>query len=329
MRRVLIPSHVPTLAPLASPAAQDVSEVTTLAGETMGTIWSVKAVTKTPEYELRRLIESRLSLVIAQMSQWEPDSDLSAFNAAPAGTWQKLPEELFAVLDHALSLARDTDGAFDPTLGALSELWGFGASSRRGDVPDAAEVEEASRRGGWWRVRIDPSRRAMLQPGAVALDLCSIAKGFAVDLVSETLSKLGVVDHLVDIGGELRGSGIKPDRSPWWVEIEAASDLVVALHGLSVATSGDARRFIEHDGLRLSHTLDPRSGLPIPDDLASVTVLAPSCMKADALATALSVLGPEAGLQYARKRGIAARFAIRFAGGMVERLTPAFAEMLG
>lgn len=329
MRRVLIPAHVPTLAPLASRAAQDVSEVTTFAGETMGTTWSVKAVTKTPEYELRRLIESRLSLVIAQMSQWEPGSDLSAFNAAPAGTWRQLPEELFAVLDHALSLARDTDGAFDPTLGALSELWGFGASGCRGDVPDGAQVGEAIGKGGWWRVRIDPSRRAMLQPGGVALDLCSIAKGFAVDLVSDTLSKRGVVDHLVEIGGELRGSGTKPDRSPWWVEIEAASDLVVALHGLSVATSGDARRFIEHDGRRLSHTLDPRTGRPIPDNLASVTVLAPSCMKADALATALSVLGPESGMRHARKRGIAARFAIRSAGGLIERLTPAFAEMLG
>ncbi len=334
MRRVLIPSHAPTLAPLASRAAQVVSgrvvsQAVSLGGQTMGTTWSVKAVTSIPADRLRPPIEQCLSLVIAQMSQWESHSDLSRFNAAPAGTWRELPDEFFRVLDHALSLARDTDGAYDPTLGALTELWGFGAAGRRSDVPDAASIEAARARGGWRRVSLDATRRAALQPGGVQLDLSSIAKGFAVDLVSEALSKRGVVDHLVEIGGELRGSGTKPDRSPWWVAIEGATDLVIALHGLSIATSGDGRRFIEHDGRRLSHTLDPRTGRPIAEDLASVTVLAPSCMKADALATALSVLGVEEGAQFARERGIAARFVVRGTGGPVERMTPAFAEMVG
>jgi thiamine biosynthesis lipoprotein len=328
MRRVLIPSHVPTLAPLARRAAQAVSNVVSLAGETMGTSWSVKAVTRMPPDHLNPLIERCLSLVIAQMSQWQSGSDLSRFNSAPAGSWHALPDEFFFVLQYALALARDTEGAYDPTLGALTELWGFGVSGRRREIPGLGAIDQARARAGWRRVTLDASRRAAFQPGGVQLDLSSIAKGFAVDLVSEALIKCGTADYLVEIGGELRGSGTKPDLSPWWVEIEGARDLVIALHGVSVATSGDARRYLEDRGRRLSHTLDPRTGRPIADDLASVTVIAASCMKADAIATALSVLGAEQGVQFARDRGIAARFLSRGPDGPQERTTPAFETML-
>lgn len=328
MRRVLITSHAPTLAPLAPRAAQVVCEVVSLAGETMGTTWSVKAVTSIPRSQLHALIERCLSVVNSQMSQWEPRSDLSRFNAAPAGSWQQLPPEFCKVLQYALLLARDTGGAYDPTLGALTDLWGFGASGRRSDVPDDVAIDRARSAIGWGRLRLDVERRAIYQPGGVQLDLCSIAKGFAVDLVSETLSGRGVADHLVEIGGELRGGGTKPDGSPWWVAIEGAPDIVIALHGLSVATSGDARRYIDLDGCRLSHSLDPRTGRPVSDALACVTVLARSCMDADALATALTVLGAEEGMRFARERDIAARFVLRGAGGLVEQMTPAFASML-
>jgi thiamine biosynthesis lipoprotein len=329
MRRVLIPSHVPTLAPLIPRAAQVVSNVVSLAGETMGTTWSVKAVTRISPEHLSPLIERCLSLVVAQMSQWQSGSDLSRFNSAPAGKWHALPDEFFLVLQYALALARDTGGAYDPTLGALTELWGFGVSGRRRAKPDPSAIDQARVRGGWQRVPLDASRRTACQPGGVQIDLSSIAKGFAVDLVSAALIKCGITDYLVEIGGELRGSGTKPDWSPWWVEIEGAGDLVIALHGISIATSGDARRYIDDGGRRLSHTLDPRTGRPIADDLASVTVIAASCMKADALATALSVLGMEEGMRFAAARAIAARFVIRGAGGPVERMTPAFAEMVG
>jgi thiamine biosynthesis lipoprotein len=332
MRRVLIPSHAPTLAPLAPRAAQVdsqvVREVVSLDGETMGTTWSVKAVPSIPRSQLHALIERCLSVVILQMSQWDPRSDLSRFNAATAGSWQELPKEFFKVLQGALALARDTGGAYDPTIGALTDLWGFGASGRRKGMPDGAAIDCARSAIGWRRVRLDVRRAAGCQPGGVQLDLCSIAKGFAVDLVSETLSGRGAADHLVEIGGELRGSGTKPDGSPWWVSIEGAPDLVIALHGLSVATSGDARRYIEQDGRRLSHSLDPRTGRPVSDALASVTVLARSCMDADALATALTVLGAEEGMRFARERDIAARFVLRGAGGLAEQMTPAFSEML-
>lgn len=328
MRRVLVPLHVPDIAPLVPRAAQIVSP----GGETMGTSWSLKAATGMAEYHVLLLVENVLALVIAQMSQWEPQSDISRFNRADAGTWQTLPDEFFSVLSYALDLSRETEGGYDPTIGALSELWGFGAAGRSSDVPRGVDIDAARREDGWRTVRLDRERQAVLQPGGVQLDLSSIAKGFAVDLVSETLSQRGVTDHLIEIGGELRGSGVKPDGSPWWVALEGgngeADDTVVALHGLSVATSGDVRRHIKDGDRKLSHTLDPRTGWPVSDRLTSVTVLGRSCMRADALATALTVLGPDAGYDFAAVRSIAARFIMREATGLQERMTPAFAAML-
>ncbi len=300
----------------------------------MGTTWSVKFATGSDvdERAVRDAIAARLALVVAQMSQWEPHSDLSRFNRAQAGSWHILPEAFFAVLDAALALARLTDGAYDPTVGALSELWGFGAAGRRDGVPGDAEIEAARRRAGWSRLSVDRHRCAVMQPGGLLLDLSSIAKGYAVDFVSDTLTRYGFFDHLVEIGGELRGRGTKPDRSPWWVALEgdesSENDAIVALYELSVATSGDAQRFIAADGRKLSHTIDPRTGRPIPDALAAVTVFDRSCMRADALATALSVLGAKEGHAFATSRGIAARFLVRGPHGLVQRMTPACAAML-
>jgi thiamine biosynthesis lipoprotein len=328
MRRVLVPLLVPDIAPLVPRAAHIVS----LEGETMGTTWSVKAATAVADRSILQIVENALALVIRQMSQWNPDSDISRFNCAAAGTWQKLPDEFFSVLRYALDLSHQTDGAYDPTIGMLSELWGYGAAGRRDDVPQESDIETARRQCGSRSVLLDHGRQTALQPGGVQLDLSSIAKGFAVDLVSETLLKRGVADHLVEIGGELRGSGVKPDGAPWWVALEGGDGkldgAIVALHGLSVATSGDARRHIKDGERILSHTLDPRTGWPVPANLTSVTVFDRSCMKADALATALTVLGPESGFDFAAARDIAARFIIREAIGLQERMTPAFAAML-
>ncbi len=329
MRRVLVPLHVPDIAPLVQRAAQIVS----LHGETMGTTWSVKFAAREGDLgcNIRDVIEAKLALVIAQMSQWDRDSDLSQFNRAGAGSWHILPDEFLGVLTYALSLARMTHGAYDPTIGALTELWGFGATGRRSDLPGTDNIARACGRAGWQRIVIDEGRRTVMQPGGVQLDLSSIAKGFAVDLVSDALTRRGFADHLVEIGGELRGSGTKPDQSPWWVALDGSDgtigETIVALHGLSVATSGDAQRFIAADGRKFSHTIDPRTGWPIPDALASVTVLERSCMRADALATALSVLGAEAGHAFASARDVAARFLVRGEGGIQERMTPAFVAM--
>jgi FAD:protein FMN transferase len=340
-RRVLVPPLDPTH--LAQPAVPSGPQpLLALGGETMGTTWSTKlALPDTVSLPaVCAAIGDALARVIAQMSQWEAESDLSRYNRAAPGTWHAIPAAFRQVLDGALATARDTGGAYDPTIGALVDLWGFGPAPRRKAPPDADAIADAiadiRARGGWQRVAIDGDR--VKQPGAVRLDLSSIAKGYAVDLVSQELVALGVRDHLVEIGGELRGEGVKPGRQPWWVALEepfgAARDTVVALHGLSVATSGDARRFFDLGGRRYGHTLDPRTGYPVDDRVAAVTVLARDCMTADAQATALTVLGPEAGMAYAIRRDIAARFLLRpparpgAAKRPEELVSPAFAQMM-
>jgi thiamine biosynthesis lipoprotein len=326
-RRVLIPLDLDPPAPPAD------GRVHTLAGETMGTTWSVSVVADAPPANLPEVIRRTLDQVVAQMSTWDRDSALSRFNAAPAGSWRDLPEDLFQVLACAAEIAEDTGGAFDPTIGPVVNLWGFGPDGQRGRPPDPAAVAAALSRCGWHRLELDLAARRARQPGGLYIDLSGIAKGYAVDLVARRLREHGHASHLVEIGGELRGWGVKPDGSPWWVALETpaglASDTIVALHGLSAATSGDYRKFFMDGEQRHAHTIDPRTGRPAAGGLASVTVLHGACMQADAFATVLGVLGVTDGLAWARDRGIAARFLIRDGDGFIERTSPRFDAMLG
>nr|WP_272876874.1 FAD:protein FMN transferase [Neoroseomonas terrae] len=300
----------------------------------MGTTWSVRCVMDDDVASLRPAIERRLERVNAEMSSWRAGSDLCRFNRLPAGGAQMLPAGFRSVIGCALATAAATGGAFDPTMGPLVDLWGFGAvpTVHDGPPPDD-EIAAALGRVGWQRLRFDAAGR-LVQPGRVALDLSGIAKGYAVDLVAEGLEAVGVASYLVEIGGELGGRGVKPDGSPWWVALErpgqqGSPGYVVALHDLGVATSGDYRRRFEHGGTIYGHTIHPRSGRPTPPDIAAVTVLHRRCMQADALATALAVLGLPAGLDHAARHGIAALIVARDAAGrFIEHLSPALAAML-
>jgi thiamine biosynthesis lipoprotein len=319
--------------------------VSELGGLTMGTRWSVRfwhpiGTVSAPHSALRAAIESALDTVVRQMSPWEPDSDLSRFNRAAAGHWQTLPEPFFSVLRCALDLARDSGDAYDPTVGPVVDLWGFGPAPARHALPSAAERQAAHARVGWQRLALDVPQRRVRQPGGSALDLSSIAKGHAVDAVASALRALGCDNLLVEVGGELLGGGRRPDGAPWRVavklpglaaagaDIDAAPGPVLALPDLAVATSGDDFRHFVADGEHCSHTIDPRTGRPIRHALASVTVVHPQCMQADALATALLVLGPEAGWAYAQRHRLAALFIRRGAEGHEARPTEAFDALL-
>ena len=331
MRRVLVPLAVsPVLPPRGN-------VVRALAGRSMGTSWSAKVVlapdAAAPETALQALLDD----VVAQMSHWDDQSDLARFNGAPAGTWVRLPADLFHVLGYALDVAAASGGAYDPCAGALVERWGFGARRRHDQhgfsAPGGAEIDALLAGPGWRGVLLDRAARSAFQPGAVALDLSSVAKGFAVDQLARGLDARGLHHYLVEVGGELRGAGVKPDGQPWWVELEdlpasAGNSAVAALHGLALATSGDYRIFFERDGRRLPHTIDPRSGYPISNQVASVSVLHTDCMGADALSTALSVLGPEQGLAFAEARALAARFLVRRGAAVEEICTSAFSALL-
>ncbi|HSW11428.1 MAG TPA: FAD:protein FMN transferase [Solimonas sp.] len=326
MNRVLVPH---SLNPSSLPVHPDGADLHGMKGRTMGTTWSVCVMAREEDLSwLGSGVQQELDRVVAQMSHWEPDSDLGRYNAASTGTWHRLPAGFLEVLEAALEHAQASDGAFDPSIGPLVDAWGFGPAERREMPPSAQEIEAARGRVDWRRLQLDEAGTRLLQPGGLQLDFSSIAKGHAVDQVARYLGRAGIDHWLVEVGGELRGQGCKADGQPWWVELERVGPqlprTVVALHGLSVATSGDYRRHFEWNGRRYAHTLDPRSGWPVTHALASVTVLHPECMQADALATVLGVLAPDEAFDFATQRNFAAQFVLRTAEGLEERLTPAF-----
>lgn len=295
----------------------------------MGTSWSAHVVAAPDDVAAR--IQAELDRVVAEMSHWDPSSALSRFNRSDPGRWQPLPPGFALVLATALDIAERSGGAFDPAMGALVDLWGFGPPGPRTGVPDAAEIEAARFVSGVRHIEQD-DRRARRTTAPAALDFSGIAKGHGVDRVAELLRGMALPDFLIEVGGELRGEGIKPDGQPWWVDFEPVpgSPLVTlrtALHGLSIATSGDYRRNFAHAGRRYAHTIDPRTARPVENQVASVTILHPSCMVADAWATALGVLGPE-GMALAAREGLAAHMVVREGVGFAEHLSPALREML-
>ena len=304
----------------------------------MGTDWSVRLVP--PEGADRATFQSAidddLARIVALFSHWDNRSELARLNAAPEGFWA-VSEPFWMLLTEAMNIADDTDGAVDPTLGALVNLWGFGPPGPRPATgpatPDDSEVAAALAVSGWGRLRLNRDRRAVQQIGGLKLDLSGIAKGHAVDRVSDSLSELGATHHLVEIGGELRGRGVKPDGHPWWVEMQQAPGApaprtVVALFDLAIATSGDWIRNFEASGRTYGHTVDGRTGRPVDNGVASVTVLAETALYADAMATALTVMGPVEGPAFATDMKIAAAFVVRGSEGLTETITPALAAML-
>ncbi|MDM0113180.1 FAD:protein FMN transferase [Variovorax sp. J22R133] len=307
------------------PRRVDPASLQTLTGESMGTTWSVRIDNPAmlPLAGIRAAIDAALGDVVRQMSTWESDSDISRFNRAATGTRHVLKPEFARVLACALHWAQESDGAIDPTVGPLVGFWGFGAQASANDTapsPDAAQA--VHERVGWRRIAFDASTSTVLQPGDASLDLSGIAKGFAVDHVAAALRALDLANFLIEIGGELRASGHRPGGIPWQVQIEMSpgTSSRVALSDTSIATSGDRWHVREREGRRWSHSVDPRTGEPAGDALASVSVLHRECMQADALATLLTVLGPLQGMEFARRHSIAALFAARGNDGL--RLIP-------
>ncbi|MET1755009.1 FAD:protein FMN transferase [Novosphingobium sp. RD2P27] len=298
--------------------------VVELGGETMGTRWQVRLAAPAgfDQAALETAMAQRLEQILAQMSHWRPDSLLGRFNRAAGGTWFTLPRDFVLVLETALSVSESCGGSFDPAIGELVNLWGFGPEPSDGR-PTAAALAQARGRSGVSHLAYDPEHGRLRQPGGLQLDFSGIAKGFAVDALGEVLRAHQCRHALVEVGGELLGLGIRPDGDPWWVELETpthgASPFRVALHQLAVATSGDY--------VRGRHTIDPRSGHPVAHALA-VSVIHSSAMWADAWATALSVEEPAAMEALATREGLAVRALIRCEGHVREWISPALSALL-
>jgi thiamine biosynthesis lipoprotein len=325
--RVAIPREL-------SPAAlfRPAGELQLLEGTAIGTSWRVTFVgTRAAVPAVRRASEQILDRIVTCFSPWEPNSELNHFNAIVPCAWHNASADFLGVMTSALTVAGETGGACDPALGTLVDLWGFGPGTRRDSPPNSVEIEQALGDSGWRHIVVDRVAGKISRKAPARLDLCGIAKGQAVDLIARQLREAGVASALVEIGGELSGYGIKPDGTPWWVAIDGdaagQAPLLIALHGLAIATSGRERAF-EHAGRTYSHTIDPRTGRPIDNGMVSASVLHASCMLADAYATALMVMGPERAIDFADARGLAAVIRFSSGGSVAERVSARLQAML-
>ena len=296
---------------------QPALERRTLSGPTMGTRYSAVffASHGFDEEELAAALFEAVDRIDRQMSTWKPESDLNRLNHAAIGLWVPVPAELMSVLQASMRIGWQSQGAFDIGVGELVSAWGFGARAAIADslppgpvAPKRMMTTEA--------LELHPSLRRARKHAPLALDLSGIAKGYAVDEMARVMRQFLNSAWLVGIDGEMRAAGAKPDGIPWVVAHERPmrgvreAMGVIELRDCAVATSGNYRQFREIGTRTISHTMDPRSGLPLENRLASVTVLAATCMEADAWATAFLVMGETAGPRLAQAMAMDAIFVL-------------------
>lgn len=308
-----------------------------LTGTTMGTTWHVSYIGATPgpsPDQLQSGIEGLLEQLNLSMSTYLADSQISQFNALEANTWFRTSPDFFQVLSTALEVGRQSEEAYDVTVAPLVDLWGFGPGGIVSLPPTEQEIAALMNRVGQSNLRLDKENFSVMKLNNLSLDFSSLAKGYAVDRVAEWLLEKGVDRFMVEVGGEMRLSGLSGRADLWRIAIEQPENssrsvaITINLTGAAVATSGDYRNYFEVDGQRFSHMIDPRSGYPIAHDLVSVTVVHPSCMIADAWATALAVLGADRAMVVAQAQGLAVYFIRRVGDDFVHSHTPLFSDYL-
>lgn len=303
-------------------------------GLTMGTTFSITlAGTKSQDDldSVKSEIIALLDRINQQMSTYVTSSEVTRFNNFRDTDWFTVSADTAQLVSESLQISDLTDGSFDITVGPLVDLWGFGPDPRRTEAPPDAEIARLKENIGYKNVvvRLHPPALRKLKK-TLRIDLSAIAKGYAVDQVGLLLKEKGFTDFIVEIGGELLVCGEKAPGTPWQIGIESPVtdrrqvDAVLPVKDIAMATSGDYRNYFEDKGKRYSHTIDPRTGYPITHNLVAVTVMDSSCAKADALATALMVMGPEKAQTFAESRNIAAFLIVKTGDGFVEHATTAF-----
>jgi thiamine biosynthesis lipoprotein len=305
-------------------------------GPTMGTSFTVSVDADLSDADRERvegLIAERLAWVNGLMSTFDSSSEVSVFNAHQSTAPFTASKELLELLRVSHDVSERSGGAFDVTVAPLVDAWGFGRAEPSSSVPDEQRLAALRPLVDYRGIVLDPAAGTMSKSNpAVTIDLSAIASGWGADVVAAALEGLGLSSVLVDVGGELRAVGTRRDGTPWRVGIERPDAAALGVFGTvdlideGIATSGDYRNYLEVDGVRYSHIIDPRTGRPIRARDVSVTVVAPDAATADAWATALTVLGPEAGYEIAVREGIAALFVARIEGRLESRVTPALAS---
>jgi thiamine biosynthesis lipoprotein len=343
-RNVFIPLLLIVL--LCQCGKKDSPELLVLRGRTMGTTFMVKVVkpdelAEKPASELNLEIstgiEKILTAVNQQMSTWLEDSEISRFNRYGETGWFAVSADTAAVISESLRVSNLANGTFDITIGPLVDTWGFGPPGTEREIPPDEKIMEAMQKTGYQKLSVRSSPPAIKKTiPDIRCDLSALAKGFGVDKVAEYLESQGYMNYLVEIGGEVRAKGINHNGTPWRVAIAAPGpggkspyQKILSLNNSSMATSGDYHNYFEKDGIRYSHIIDPTTGRPITHKLVSVTVIHPSCMTADAMATAISVLGPAKGHELAISENLPVFLVVKEADGFVETMTPRFKELLG
>lgn len=302
-------------------------------GAIFGTTYHVKIRTSPKDDALHDDIKAELALINAQMSVFEPDSEISKINRTPRGQSVALSENMGYLLRRAQTVYSQSGGAFDPTIGPLVDAWGFGPGKKL-RTPDREQIRKTLQYVGFNKLKFDPLYKTVRKDdGRVSLDLSAIAKGYGVDKVAAFLEKRGYHDYVVEIGGEIRVSGFRDNTgTPWTVGISepaenGANAMAVDMTAGAVATSGDYQNYrTGEDGLRYSHTISPQTGLPVRDKLASVTVFAELCIDADAYATAMMSMGYDKAVAFADKYGIAAIFFTHTGSGGFAKSYSAYAR---
>lgn len=314
-----------------------------ISGPTMGTQYHISWVSSqsgqdamnSEKERLKNQIEVLLTAINRSMSTYDPESELSLLNTQFKSQWQDISVDLFRVLMMAKQVNQRSEGAFDVTIGPLVNLWGFGPNKSEYEVPSEAQITQV--RGDIGSEVLDLRLRDEGYQLKTAekryIDLSAIAKGYAVDEIGRFLQREGIKNYLVEVGGEIVANGSKPKEQPWRIAIEAPNDdgrsvqIIVPLANMGIATSGDYRNFFEKNGQRYSHTIDGRTGYPVTHNLASVSVLHETVALADAWATALTVLGSDAGLKLAEEYKLAAYFIVRTETGFKQYKTRQFEQL--
>lgn len=293
----------------------------------MGSRWTVRLDCPDDRAAaLTTLCAQAVETVEQQMSHWRPDSDLNRLNAAPLGAWVDLPAPLMAVLDMAARIGRASDGVFDIGVGALVRAWGFGPAQGVAD-PTAIGALMGKAIRTCDALDLDMAVHRARKSAPMTLDLSGIAKGYGVDVLAQVLAHHGVTACLCGLDGELVARGLRPNGKPWAVALEQpdparrAGRSMIELTDRAIATSGSYRHFVTLGNLRVSHTMNPRTGGPAVNPLLSVSVLHDTCMQADAWATVLMVLGDQAGPEFAKAQGLQAIFLSEQGGEIRETLT--------
>jgi FAD:protein FMN transferase len=314
-------------------------ETIAFSGATMGSTFSIKIVDskkRSSDYKesLKADINNVLSRVNMQMSTYLKESEISQFNSYTGTDWFGISEDLAKVLQKSVQVSQESGGAFDITIGPIVNLWGFGPEGTWERVPTPEEIESRLKIIGYKHLttRSNPPAAKKELPG-IYCDIGAIAPGFGVDQVAELFESKKIVNYMVEIGGEIRTAGTNAEYKPWRIGISTPDDKngiekVILLSNSSVSTSGDYRSYFEKDGVRYSHTMDPNTGKPITHKLASITVICKKCMDADAYATAIDVLGPEKGYEFAVKHKLPIFMLVKTADGFKEVMTPDFAAFL-